>query len=303
MRVSDKIMKTAVAVLAVLLFVVSANAELTGWWRFDNAGNIGQDSSEYGNDGTIVGNCSFSTDAVSGAGALEFTGGYIQLYSCSINDYEGDFSDGAASLAMWIKLDSANPSPSYNGFANIGAWCYPSYYPSSGNALSLKLFLSEGDSIVVDLPANTVFSMWHHFVVTVDAMDTSSGYKVYFDGSLIGEFPMDGSFGNFLPPQRPSLGAAYDVQSNTWSCTLGIIDDVRIYNSILTSQQIQMLIYNPDLNGDKSVDFTDLEMMTGSWLGQCSSPDWCGGADINRDSYINFADFTILAEQWMQTMP
>lgn len=303
MQVSDKILKISMAVLAVLLFAVSANAELTGWWRFDNINNLGMDSSGYGNDAAVVGNCNFSTEAASGMGALEFTGGYIRLYSCSINDFEGDFSDGAASFAVWIKLDSANPSASYTGFANIGAWCYPSYYPSTSNMLSLKLFLSEGDSVIVDLPANTMLSAWHHLAVTVDALDIVAGYKVYFDGELIGEFPMDGTFGNFLPPQRPFLGASFDVVNNTWSYMLGTIDDVRIYNTILAPQQIELLIYNPDLNDDKSVDFADLKIITGSWLSQCSSPDWCGGSDINRDSFVNFDDFVVLAEKWMQTIP
>lgn len=296
-------MKKVIAILMILMIPVIAGAELTGWWRFDNMTNLGLDSSGCGNDGTIVGNCNFTTDAIAGTGALECTGGYIQLYSCIINNFEGDFSNGTASFAMWIKLASENPSASNNGFANIGAWCYPSYYPSTANTLSLKLFLSAGSPISISLPIGTVLSAWHHFAVTVDATDTSAGYKVYFDGVLIAEIPMDGTFGNFLPPQRPILGAGYDSSSNTWSYLLGKIDEVKIYNSILSQQQIQLMIYNPDLNSDKKVDMSDLRMMSAGWLSQCASPDWCQGMDINRDTYVNFDDFAILANEWMQSLP
>lgn len=287
--------------MVLCIFALSASAELTGWWRFDNINNIGLDASEYANDASLVGNCNFSTDAISGSGSVEVAGGYLDLYSCLSGKYEGDFSDGCATFAMWIKLDSGNPS--YSGFANIGAWCYPSFYPASANTLSLKLFLSEGDPVVTNLPANTILSEWHNLAITVDAIDLSAGYKVYFDGETIGEFPMDGTFGNFLPPQRPRIGAAYDVVSNTWSYTFGKIDEVRIYNNILSARQIKNLVFNPDFNNDKNVDFADLRLLSGSWLDQCASPDWCNGADINRDSLINFEDFVIFADNWMQSVP
>lgn len=296
MRISSK--SILLTVLCVLVFALSANAELTGWWRFDNITNLGFDSSGYANDASVIGNCNFATDAISGSGALELVGGHVNLYSCITGKYEADFIDGTATFAMWIKLDSANPS----GFANIGAWCYPSYYPSSSNTLNLKLFLSEGNPIIVNLPANTDLSSWHHFAVTVDALDTSAGYKVYLDGELLGEYPMNGSFGNFLPPQRPLLGAAYDVISNTWSYTFGKIDEVRIYNNVLSQHQIQNLVFNPDFNNDKNIDIADLKVMTSRWLSQCSSPDWCDGADINRDSFVNFDDFVILADNWMKSV-
>jgi hypothetical protein len=41
--------------------------------------------------------------------------------------------------------------------------------------------------------------------------------------------------------------------------------------------------------------FRDLAVLASYWLrAGCAQPDWCGGADINQDSVIDFADFALL---------
>jgi hypothetical protein len=234
---------------------------------------------------------------------LQVSSGYIQLFSCLNEGFVGDFSNGTATLSLWIKLDSSNPAVPNNGFANIGSWCYPSFYPSAVNTLSLKLFLSRGYSVSVSLPAGTVLSAWHNFAVTVDTADIATGYKVYLDGVLLGAFPMDGSNGNFLPPQNPRLGACFDIATNSWSWMYGKVDEIRIYNQALTQPQLSTLIHWPDLDNNSQVDFADLSSLSTAWLLNCSAPDWCGGTDINRDSVVNFQDFTYLANQWLQAVP
>jgi hypothetical protein len=304
---SELLIKMKNHILAILILlaaaVVSVKADLVGWWRFDNASNPGLDSSSYTNDGTLVGDCALSSDAISGTGALQFSGGYIQLYSCADGGFYGDFSSGTATFALWIKLDVSSPLAPNIGLANIGAWCYPSLYPSAINTISLKLFLSSGNAINIFVPSGTDLIFWHHLAVTVDSSDTGSGYKVYFDGRLLGAFPMNGTYGNFLGPDKPRLGAAFDASTNSWYYLYGKIDDVRLYNQVLTAAQIQNLVYNPDLTNDKIVNYSDLSSLTVNWLSGCSGPDWCNGADINHDSVVNFVDFTYLAQQWLQASP
>ncbi len=39
----------------------------------------------------------------------------------------------------------------------------------------------------------------------------------------------------------------------------------------------------------------DIGELAASWLEMdCSHPDWCGGADLNEDSIVNYADFALL---------
>ena len=49
-----------------------------------------------------------------------------------------------------------------------------------------------------------------------------------------------------------------------------------------------------DLNGDRSVDCTDLNEFASQWLG-----DGRDSADLDFDSDVDFADFAVLAEHWM----
>ena len=30
------------------------------------------------------------------------------------------------------------------------------------------------------------------------------------------------------------------------------------------------------------------------WLGECESPDWCGGVDLNRDTMVDMQDYPLL---------
>jgi hypothetical protein len=32
----------------------------------------------------------------------------------------------------------------------------------------------------------------------------------------------------------------------------------------------------------------------------CTAPSWCGGADINKDGHVDFEDFAIVANHWLE---
>jgi GH35 family endo-1,4-beta-xylanase len=57
-----------------------------------------------------------------------------------------------------------------------------------------------------------------------------------------------------------------------------------------------------DLNGDCYVNYKDLDIIAGYWLNtDCASYANCDGADFSpTDGTVDFADFSKLAEQWMQ---
>jgi hypothetical protein len=157
--------------------------------------------------------------------------------------------------------------------------------------------------MIVSLPSGTDFTKWHHLAVSVDSHNIESGYKVYFDGTPVGEFPMDGTYGNFLPTDKPLVGASYNVAENIWSYMHGTIDDVRIYNKSLTAEEIRKIIYYSDFDSSGRIDYSDFKDITDKWLGSCSAPDWCGGIDLNKDSIIDLADLAYFARQWMQQVP
>jgi hypothetical protein len=57
-----------------------------------------------------------------------------------------------------------------------------------------------------------------------------------------------------------------------------------------------------DLNQSGSVDFSDFAILAQYWLdSNCSPSDWCAGADFNENTEIDFVDFAIMAEYWLET--
>ncbi|MBN2269506.1 MAG: hypothetical protein JXN61_02770 [Sedimentisphaerales bacterium] len=56
-----------------------------------------------------------------------------------------------------------------------------------------------------------------------------------------------------------------------------------------------------DLNNDGEMDADDLAWLSSHWLDQvCEYPLWCEGTDIDRSTSIDFADYAILADGWLE---
>jgi len=56
-----------------------------------------------------------------------------------------------------------------------------------------------------------------------------------------------------------------------------------------------------DLDRDKSIDFTDFIALADQWLKHnCNTPDWCGNADVNRDSDVDEYDLEQLCSHWLE---
>ena len=54
-----------------------------------------------------------------------------------------------------------------------------------------------------------------------------------------------------------------------------------------------------DFNRDWNVGLLDLAELTDQWLQSCSEPNWCGGADVDHSSTVDFTDFAIFADNWL----
>ncbi len=276
----------------------SALAGVVGSWTFDNDDAGTYDLSGLDNDAEVVGGASFVNHSVLGGKSLLLDGvdAYAKLFTS--DSFKGDFSSGEATLSMWVRLDAA--AGLNGGLATIGVWAYPSLYPASiAGAMSLKLFLSAGEPAVVNFPPSYNVYQWNHIAVTVDASDVEAGYKVYLNGLPAGEFPMDGTHGNFLAPITPRVGMSYDVSTNTAYYMDGAVDEVKIYNEALTASQVAAMANIADLNADGSVDYGDLAHIGVNWQKGCGLPDWCGGSDFDRDGIVDVGDLAVLAAHWL----
>jgi hypothetical protein len=54
-----------------------------------------------------------------------------------------------------------------------------------------------------------------------------------------------------------------------------------------------------DFKGDSTVDFVDNAYIGNNWFGNCSSPGWCGGTDLDHNGEVDYDDLMIFAEAWL----
>ncbi|MBN1125567.1 MAG: CotH kinase family protein, partial [Sedimentisphaerales bacterium] len=65
-------------------------------------------------------------------------------------------------------------------------------------------------------------------------------------------------------------------------------------------RQIRLTVYyTSDTNRDLQVDLDDWTDLAESWKRNCSNPDWCDGADLNRNGIVDINDLFVFAEEWL----
>jgi uncharacterized repeat protein (TIGR01451 family) len=68
-----------------------------------------------------------------------------------------------------------------------------------------------------------------------------------------------------------------------------------------TNSIVSVVTYSGDLDIDRDVDMVDLRKFTSYWLNSdCNYPDWCESADISKNGKVDFNDFALFAENWLE---
>lgn len=75
------------------------------------------------------------------------------------------------------------------------------------------------------------------------------------------------------------------------------------YYQLLTTHSSNFTLSQfADLDYDCDVDFDDFGYLAWLWLaqGNCSEPDWCGGADVTEDGSVDVDDLVEFSGHWLQ---
>jgi large repetitive protein len=217
---------------------------LVGWWTFDDGtGTTAADKSPSKNNGTLIGNPTWSTDKAptkeANLGALSFDGASMHV---EIGNPAVLKITGALSLAAWIKTSAVLG----NYRTIVSKWwsgaedaAYSLFFTDPGG-----VGLSLNSAANIDLRASSsgiVLSdnAWHLVVGTWDGTTA----RIFTDGVQRGEAIGPAGFGalsDINHPVRIGTDARYAADAGDRYFP-GLIDDVRIYTRALEPEEIGLL--------------------------------------------------------------
>lgn len=220
------------------------NNGLVGHWTFDGKDtdwrtNTTRDVSGQNNTGTLVG-LPTSTAPVPGkfGQALNFatsTANYVQLASTSATSINSDFT-----LSAWVYPTNSDCCQGIiakgSTYGNVGQYRLLTGYAGLSNAY-LRLDVSDGTTMVnvAAFPgaSATTPNMWHHVACNTD----TTTMNCFWDGNFMASSSRESIGSSFTGDTWFALGTLNPNQMYYG----GRIDDVRIYNRVLSSSEIKQL--------------------------------------------------------------
>ncbi len=251
---------------------------LVGWWKFDDEGT-GTVFDYSGNDrhGTINGNPQFVPGLF--GEAMEFTGDPDYV---NIGGYKGLLGGHAFTITAWIKTAGNGEIVGWGN--NSGTEKVEFRVSESRLRVEHGSGNRQGDTIVSD-------NQWHHVALTVQENSTISYPQVilYLDGEDDTRTGTSSNAFNIVENFDLAIGRRYN-NDNRWF--IGLIDEVRVYDRVLSAEEIQALAVPPVAHKPVPADGT---VHSDTWI----SIDFSAGLDaVSHDVYFSdiFADVNAGAE-------
>ncbi|MBL7189950.1 MAG: hypothetical protein ISS70_26775 [Phycisphaerae bacterium] len=253
--------------------IAVTNPNLTLWWTLDEGEDAtAVDWSGHGNHGTIVG----GTEWVDGYQCTALTFGddvYVEA-----SGYDGVTGAAARTLCAWIRTSMANRTIISWGLNAAGQkW---RMYPNGATG-GLRLEVNGGYKYGV---TNIADGRWHHVAVTFeddgtpDVLDT----LLYVDGQP------DATADSADEPIDTATTGVVRIGESPWHNQpfVGVIDDARIYDKVLTAEDVQQVMLgntklagNPVPDRNTLVDIRDISSLSFSAGDGAASHDVYFGTD------------------------
>ncbi|MFC1792408.1 LamG domain-containing protein [Planctomycetota bacterium] len=206
-----------------------SDPNLVCWWKLDEGqGTTVIDWSGHKNDGTLINSPKWVIGYDEGAVELDGGDDYINFSNTS-NLPAGN---SARSMCGWGKTDTV-----------AGGWSWIAAYGSPGTSQAMFIGMN-GDALYGGGYGDDVFingfwevDVWHHICLTYDGITA----RLYADGIEVAAEAKSWD----LVLSRAHIGRQVNDVAEFWD---GLIDDVRIYNRVLTPEEIQQA-----MRGDTSL--------------------------------------------------
>ena len=210
---------------------------LVAYWSFDEgSGNTAYDGSGNGNDGTIIGTT--WSEGIYGK-ALYFDGDndYVNFTSPVLNT-------PSYSICAWVKPDSITGGTDMYVIANGGEGGGTGFYINTewagGFNGDYQFGVSKKDIGFRGSASNNPPSTnWTFLVGTWDGSSNPSNIKLYVDGVMTAT-GIQGTYKD-RPERNLRIGAPSNDENINLGSWIGVIDEVRIYNRVLTDDEIETL--------------------------------------------------------------
>ncbi len=221
----------ALAALAVAGSAVRADVSPVGWWLFDDgAGTTAADSSGNANDGVISGDAAWTTGKFEGALSFDGTDDYVTLPIGSLLSALEDttftlWANWSGSGGDWQRIVDFGSGTSTYAFlsANRGGTSSPRFAIRTA---------SVGEQVLT--APNALPTGWHHLAVAMDSETMTMA--MYLDGVSV----VSGS--TTLLPKDMGVTTQNWVAKSQYSADAyykGDVDDLRIYDRLLTQDEIR----------------------------------------------------------------
>ncbi len=269
------------------------NPATISYWSFDDSANPGRDY--VGSNNGILQNSPTWTSSGHNNGAISFDG---------TNDYIDCGKDSSLSpenftVTAWINLRALSTEnlvarKAENPYKGWAFFIQGATQPK----LSFDFFYGDGTSAThQNLAGNTNLQTnnWYHVAITVI---NGNSVRFYLNGALDGERTLTQ---RFTYPDR-SLMIGKSESGYFGGYTNGIIDEVRIYNYVLSANEILTQYNNStgtenkaDLNNDGKTDVADLSIVA-SDFGKTSNFN-NAKSDTNNDGIVDIYDVVYVASR------
>lgn len=222
-------MRLLLIMLLLIPSICQANTRdgLVGWWKMDEGtGTTTFDSSWTGNSGTLTNTPTWVSNCPRG-NCLKFVTSSTQYV-----DLGSNFGPTSGTITAWVNATSFPNS--YNSVINKNVSTTATFFILIKSTGKLACYIRQADSTALSYDGtgtNTLVAGTWYFLAF--SYSSSNGGKGYVNGAVDGTFAAGTALNTTLGSMR--IGSDPQVASREWN---GLIDDVRIYNRVLTSQEV-----------------------------------------------------------------
>ncbi len=264
------------------------DANLLGCWNFDDGTT--NDSSGNGRHGTLVqGDLNTSISIVYDANIDSNVLDVNNVFDAnnSVVDCGGGPGDAEpnwaglieqVSVTAWFTLDYIHRSNQYM-ITKGNTW----QITSNGTSDGLRAYMEPLSDTTLNTTTSTMDGQWHHVAITYDSI--AEERKLYIDGTEVGSDEPTGTFNvhwnSFVIGGRLEPVSNYNVRG--WQ---GRIDDVRLYDDVLTQEEV---FYLAGYTGPVYFPITSPANLTDA-------------GDPCEARFVDFKDYDILADHWLEEL-